>query len=48
MAMLTDGSGHEYETELFKDVYDNIVAFDLIYIIITLLSLIKCSKRDLF
>ena len=31
--------------EYFKDVYENIVAFDLIYIIITLLSLIKCSKK---
>ena len=31
--------------EYLKDVYENIVAFDLIYIIITLLSLIKCSKK---
>ena len=31
--------------EYFKDLYENIVAFDLIYIIITLLSLIKCSRK---
>ena len=31
--------------EYLKDVYENIVAFDLIYITITLLSLIKCSKK---
>ena len=31
--------------EYIKDLYENIVAFDLIYIIITLLSLIKCSKK---
>ena len=31
--------------EYLKDVYENIVAFDLIYLIITLLSLIKCSKK---
>ena len=31
--------------EYLKDLYDNIVAFDLIYIIITLLSLIKCSRK---
>jgi len=31
--------------EYLKDVYENIVAFDLIYIIITLLSLIKCSRK---
>jgi len=31
--------------EYIKDLYENIVAFDLIYIIITLLSLIKCSKN---
>ena len=31
--------------EYLKNVYENIVAFDLIYIIITLLSLIKCSKK---
>ena len=31
--------------EYLKEVYENIVAFDLIYIIITLLSLIKCSKK---
>ena len=28
-----------------KDFYENIVAFDLIYIIITLLSLIKCLRK---
>ena len=31
--------------EHLKDLYENIVAFDLIYIIITLLSLIKCSRQ---
>ena len=31
--------------EFFQDFYKNIVAFDLIYIIITLLSLIKCSRK---
>ena len=31
--------------EYIKDLYENIVTFDLIYIIITLLSLIKCSKK---
>ena len=31
--------------EYLKDLYDNIVAFDLIYIIITFLSLIKCSRK---
>ena len=31
--------------EYLKDLYENIAAFDLIYIIITLLSLIKCSRK---
>ena len=31
--------------EYLKDLYESIVAFDLIYIIITLLSLIKCSRK---
>ena len=31
--------------EHIKDLYENVVAFDLIYIIITLLSLIKCSRK---
>ena len=31
--------------EYFKDFYQNILAFDLIYIIITMLSLIKCSRK---
>ena len=31
--------------EYLKDLYENIVVFDLIYIIITLLSLIKCSRQ---
>ena len=31
--------------EYLKDLYENIVAFDLIYIIITLLSLVKCSRK---
>jgi len=31
--------------EHFKDFYQNILAFDLIYVIITLLSLIKCSRK---
>ena len=31
--------------EFPKDLYENIVTFDLIYIIITLLSLIKCSRQ---
>ena len=31
--------------EYLQDVYENIVAFDLIYLIITLLSLIKCSRK---
>ena len=30
--------------EFLKDLYENTVTFDLIYIIITLLSLIKCSR----
>ena len=31
--------------EQFKYFYENILAFDLIYLIITLLSLIKCSRK---
>ena len=31
--------------EYLKDLFENILAFDLIYIIITLLSLIKCSRK---
>ena len=31
--------------EYFKDFYENILAFDLIYTIITLLSLVKCSRK---
>ena len=31
--------------EYFIDLYENIVVFDLIYLIITLLSLIKCSRQ---
>ena len=31
--------------EFFINLYESIVAFDLIYIIITLLSLIKCSRQ---
>ena len=31
--------------EFFVNLYENIVTFDLIYIIITLLSLIKCSRQ---
>ena len=31
--------------DYFKDVYENILAFDLIYMIITLLSLIKCTRK---
>ena len=31
--------------EYLKDFFENILAFDLIYIIITLLSLIKCSRK---
>ena len=31
--------------EYLKDLYENIVAFDLIYLTITLLSLIKCSRK---
>ena len=31
--------------EFFKELYKNIVAFDIIYLIITLLSLIKCSRK---
>ncbi len=31
--------------EYLKDFYENIVAFDLVYLIITLLSLIKCSRK---
>ena len=31
--------------ENFKELFENILAFDLIYIIITLLSLIKCSRK---
>ena len=31
--------------EYLKDFFENILAFDLIYVIITLLSLIKCSRK---
>ena len=31
--------------EYFKDFYQSVLAFDLIYIVITLLSLIKCSRK---
>ena len=31
--------------DYLKDLYENIVIFDVIYIIITLLSLIKCSRQ---
>ena len=31
--------------EYFKNIYENILTFDLIYIIITSLSLIKCSRK---
>jgi len=31
--------------EYLKDFYENLLAFDLIYTIITLLSLIKCSRQ---
>ena len=31
--------------EHLKDFYENVLTFDLIYIIITLLSLIKCSRK---
>ena len=31
--------------ENFKELFENILAFDLIYLIITLLSLIKCSRK---
>ena len=31
--------------EYFKDIYESILVFDLIYIIITVLSLIKCSSK---
>ena len=31
--------------ESLKDFFENILAFDLIYIVITLLSLIKCSRK---
>jgi membrane protein required for colicin V production len=31
--------------DFFKDLYENILAFDLIYIGITSLSLIKCSRK---
>ena len=31
--------------EYFQNLYENIVAFDLIYVIITLLSLVKCSRK---
>ncbi len=31
--------------EYFQNVYENIAAFDLIYFFITLLSLIKCSRK---
>ena len=31
--------------EHLKDFYENILAFDLIYVIITLISLIKCSRK---
>ena len=31
--------------EFLKDFYENIVVFDIIYLIITLLSLIKCLRK---
>jgi membrane protein required for colicin V production len=31
--------------EYLKDVYENVVAFDLIFIFFTVLSLIKCSRK---
>ena len=31
--------------EALKEFYNNIVAFDLVYLIITLLSLIKCLRK---
>ena len=31
--------------DYLKDFYESILAFDLIYVIITLLSLIKCSRK---
>ena len=31
--------------EFLKDLYENIVVFDIIYLIITLLSLIKCLRK---
>ena len=31
--------------EYFQNLYESIVAFDLIYVIITLLSLVKCSRK---
>ena len=31
--------------EFFQDFYKNIVAFDLIYLIITLYSVIRCSSK---
>ena len=31
--------------EYFQNSYESVVAFDLIYVIITLLSLVKCSRK---
>ena len=31
--------------EFLKDLYENIVVFDIIYLIITLLSLVKCLRK---
>ena len=31
--------------EFLKDFYENIVVFDIIYLIITLLSLVKCLRK---
>jgi len=31
--------------DYLKDIYENILTFDLIYIFITLLSIIKCSRK---
>ena len=31
--------------ETLKDFFDNISSFDLFYLIITILSLIKCSRK---
>ena len=31
--------------EFFQDFYKNIVAFDLIYLIITLYTIIQCSNK---